>query len=453
MISKAKDMTRDIRNIIKCLKTALGVVLMVLCLVACSSNKGNISGTTVKGEDNTPSTEEMVQEQQRACWQAQFLGMFYQVMAKSSMKAYPKVTGSAMPFMMVAFAVWLSLRLLKHVSSVVEESPAEVWTEITRMAFVCLCCGLIASQLGFLMFILNKVVFPIYYAFLEYGSRILTALTTNGDVSSQGTYIGEPGKGVCLIYSNSLMCTFDASKIKEATQDSFPTAPSDLMQCLTCSVSDRLQIGFAIARNLLSMGKFSAFVCGIVVYAVFLIVKFAFVFYIVDSLFRMNLAVILLPCFVLAYPFNFSRKWTKTGFLMMINSSAILAFMAIISAMTMLAMQILIENNSSTLGDRDMYAEFGITSLTLFLISFLVLKSISTAVTLANSVVGGGGTADFQKKIGKLGAEVGKKLLGWVTGGAAKVVTKTSVGQKLREHKEHFEQGLKHMAGRDEPDE
>lgn len=446
-------MTHGIKDIIKFLKTALGVVLVVLCLCSCGTSKGDVNATYVKGADDTPATEQELQEQQRSCWQAQFLGLFYDVMAASSMKAYPKVTGSAMPFMMVAFAVWLSIRLLRHVSSVVEESPAEVWTEITRMAFVCLCCGLIASQTGFLLFILNKVVFPIYYAFLEYGSRILTALTSNGDVNSPGIYIGEPGKGVCLIYTNSLMCTFDASAMAEAKSGSFPTGPSDLMQCLTCSVSDRLQMGFAIAKNLLGMSKFSAVVCGIVVYAIFLIVKFAFVFYIVDSLFRMNLAVILLPCFVLGYPFKFSRKWTKTGFLMMINSAAILAFMAIISAMTMLAMQIMIENNSAMLGNRDMYTEFGITALTLLLISFLVLKSISTAVTLANSIVGGGGSTDFQKKIGKLAAEVGKKAATWVTGGVAKMFTKTSVGQRLKEHKEHFEEGLKHMAGRDEPDE
>ena len=32
--------------------------------------------------------------------------------------------------MMVAFAVWFAFRIMRHVSSFTEESPAEVWTEV-----------------------------------------------------------------------------------------------------------------------------------------------------------------------------------------------------------------------------------------------------------------------------------------------------------------------------------
>ena len=127
-------MQRGWQNILKMLKTGIMIVILALSVVACSSDKGDVSGIELEGEQSE------LEEQQRACWQAGLLRMFYDAMAESSMKAYPKVTKSALPFIMVAFAVWLSLRLLKHVGSVVEESPAEVWTEISRMAFMCLFC-------------------------------------------------------------------------------------------------------------------------------------------------------------------------------------------------------------------------------------------------------------------------------------------------------------------------
>ena len=451
-------MIKRYADIFKFLKTMLCIVLVALCLCACDSNKGNINvidtddkayNDAIDDEKSDLDLEDKVQEQQRSCWQAQFLYMFYQAMADSSLKAYPKVTSSAMPFIMVAFAVWLSLRLLKHVSSVVEESSAEVWTEVAKMAFTCLCCGLLASSTAFLLFALNKLIFPIYYAFLEYGSLVLNAMTTGGDINSPGIYLGDPegDKGVCLIYQNSLVCK--APELEDVTMSHFPTGPSEMMQCLTCAVSDRLQLGFALAKQMMSSINFSGVICGIIIYAIFLIVKIAFVFYIVDSIFRMNIMIILLPCLILAYPFKFSRKWTKTGFLMAINSAAIMAFMALISAIAMLAMQIIIENNADTVGNLGLYQEFGTISLTLVLISFMVLKSISTAVTLANSLVGGGGSTDFQKKIAKMGAWLGKKAFSFVTFGIGKILTKSSVGQNLKERRDKIRQKMRELAGRE----
>jgi len=447
-------------NILKTLKTLFLIVIMALFLCACASGNKAINATSPDGEDGNASEQEELYEQQRSCWQAQLLSMFYDTMSKSSVKAYPEVTKSAMPFIMVAFAVWMSIRLLKHVSSVAEESPAQVWNEIARMAFVCVCCGLLASSTGALLFVLNKIIFPIYYAFLEYGSLVLNALTTDGDVSSPGIYLGPPGsdksgalKGVCVIYTNSLVCKMpdvEEVSIVAGTVRHFPTGPSDMMQCLTCAVSDRMQLGFGIANNLMSMKNFSSVICGLIIYSIFIIVKIAFVFYIVDSIFRMNIMVILLPCFILAYPFKFSRKWTKTGFLMIINSAAVLAFMAIIAAMAMLAMQIVLTDNAELIGNRDLYVEFGIMPLMLVLIAFLVQKSIAMAVTLANSLVGGGGSTDFQKKVGKLAAQVAKKVFVAITGKIGKIIANNPKAEKLRQRLEEAKRKLNEMAGRNE---
>ena len=121
-------------NIFTFLRTILMVFGLVCMLSACQTEKGDVSA--MDGE--LTGEESDLDEQQRSCWQAEILATFYNAMAASSLNTYPKVTGSAMPFMMVAFALWLSLRILKHISSVVEESPAEIWTEVFKMAFVCL---------------------------------------------------------------------------------------------------------------------------------------------------------------------------------------------------------------------------------------------------------------------------------------------------------------------------
>ena len=184
------------KDIAKLLKGTLMALALVLCLSACTTDKGEMTAADTNGK------QAELDEQQRTCWQANLLEMFYDAMSESSMKAYPKVTKSAMPFMMVAFAIWLSIRILKHLSSLVEESPAEVWTEVGRMAFICLFCGLLASSTEFLLFTLNKFIFPVYYAFLEFGSRILELTATGENADIKGQVIGKR----CLFYTSSLIC-------------------------------------------------------------------------------------------------------------------------------------------------------------------------------------------------------------------------------------------------------
>ncbi len=433
-------------DIFKLLRTILMVFAVVFALGACNSDRPGAETVSAIEISDDPNEQNELDEQQRACWQAELLSSFYNVMAKSSVKAYPHVTGSALPLMMVAFAVWLSFRILKHVGSVVEESSAVVWTEISRMAFLCLTCGLLASSTNFLLFALNKLILPIYYTFLEYGSLVLNTMTTSANAESPGIYLGEAEKGVCLIYTNSLICA--APALEKVTMDSFPSGPSELMQCLTCGINDRMQLGFILAKNLLSMASLSSVLCGIAVFAIFAIVKISFVFYMVDSIFRMNIMVILLPCLILAYPFRYTRKWTLKGFLIILNSAAILALIAIIIALSLMAMQILLIDNSALIGDRDLYVEFGAVPLLVLLIAFLVLKSIGLAVSLAGTLVGGGGGTDFQKKIASLAAQVAKKAFIAITGVIGKIISQSKAVQAIQQKRQEAKDKINELAGR-----
>lgn len=442
-------------NILHFLKAIFAILCVVCMLSACSSTDGK-EMTLIEG--NLSGEKSDLDEQQRSCWQAEILAAFYDAMAESSLKAYPEVTKSAMPFMMVAFALWLALRILKHISSVVEESPSEVWTEITRMAFVCLVCGLLASSTPFLLFTLNKIVLPIYYAFLEYGSEVLNALTQGESMDSKGIYLGNADAvyekktvgGFCIVYTNSLTCQAPTPSQVDMAQANgiFPPSISEMMQCLTCATSDRMQLGFTLSMFLMTMHSLSAALCGLILFAVFAIVKIAFVFYMVDSIFRMNIMVILLPCFILAFPFKFTRKWTKIGFLSVIGSAAIMAFMAILIAMALLAMQYILVDNADLFGTREHYTEFGVMPLSLILIAFLVLKSITLAVSLASSVVGGSSDTDFQRKVASLGAQMGKRVFSAITGGLGKVLLKNPAVQRIKDARDRGKDKLDHWAGR-----
>ena len=90
------------KNILKIFKSILMVLALVMCLSACSSDQGDITAISSEGGEQSE-----LDEQQRTCWQANLLEMFYNAMATSSTGAYKKVTASSMSFIMVAFAIWM----------------------------------------------------------------------------------------------------------------------------------------------------------------------------------------------------------------------------------------------------------------------------------------------------------------------------------------------------------
>lgn len=437
-------MKQEKQNIFRLLRTIFMIAGMVLMLSACNQI-GLFQEEPVVGEESD------LDEAQRTCWQAAILSSFYKVMGKAATAAYPKVTASAMPFMMVAFAVWLSIRLLKHVSAVTPQNLAEVWTEISRMFFTCLVCGILASQTSFLFFVLNKLIFPLYYAFLEYGGAVLNAMKI--DPNSDGIYLGNSEDGFCLIYDQPIVC--QPPELEAVTNDHFPSGPSVMMQCLTCAINDRMNIGFQLGTKLMMIGSLSSVVCGMILFAIFLIVKLDFVLYVVDSIFRMTIMLILLPCFILAYPFKFSRKWTKIGFVSILNSAAILAFIAIMVSMALLAMQMILVENADLFVTEN-FADAGIMPLSLILIGFLVLKSIEISVALAGTLVGGNAGTDFQKKLGKAAAQAGKAVIHAISAGAGKMFTAfidkheklKDIHDKAQQMKKQFQEQMKKMAGR-----
>ncbi|HCU58812.1 MAG TPA: hypothetical protein DIC64_02400, partial [Alphaproteobacteria bacterium] len=263
-------------------------------------------------------------------------------------------------------------------------------------------------------------------------------------------YLGDENNNFCLIYSNkNLVCK--APELQPVTLGSgqaFPDGPSEMMQCLACATSDRMQIGFKLSTFLMTMKSLSSGLCGLILYAVFGIVKVAFVFYMIDSIFRMNIMIILLPCFVLAYPFKFSRKWVKIGFESVLNSAAILTFIAVLIAMSLLAMQYILFDNADLFSKREHFTEFGVMPLSLILIAFLVLKSCTIAVALADSIVGGAGNTNFQKRVAKFAAWMAKKVFSAVTGGLGKIVAENPTLQKMKEVRQKAQDRINQLAGR-----
>ena len=426
-------MFKDV-NIKQILRVMLVVLFAAFMLTACEQDdsiggRSRAAMAAPVGED--PISEETMKNASNAhreCWQTGMIDLLYQNMGKIAMGMYAKITDGALPLMMIAFALWTIFRLLKFVGSFTEDSPAEIWNEIVRKLFVCLICGLIASSTTQILWLLNTVVFPIYYAFLELGAAILNSAGDGSNFKAGSTVLSFFQEKLTL--NEPVMCSAPAIGKASIESLSFPDGPRTMMNCMICTVNERLTLGFFLSFKVMDAPGFLSLITGLFILICFTIVKLGFIFYLVDSIFRFTMMAIILPILIMSYAFKQTSSWAKNGFLTIINSAALMMFMGIMMSMALLAMEKIITDNSDIFNDNAnemSFSEFSIPFMCIMLVGFLISSSVNLAQQVTDSLVGGNSDSLFQKRVGTfvmwtlnlitLGAakrviNAGKKILG-----------------------------------------
>ena len=426
-------MFKDV-NIKQILRVMLVVLFAAFMLTACEQDdsiggRSRAAMAAPVGED--PISEETMKNASNAhreCWQTGMIDLLYQNMGKIAMGMYAKITDGALPLMMIAFALWTIFRLLKFVGSFTEDSPAEIWNEIVRKLFVCLICGLIASSTTQILWLLNTVVFPIYYAFLELGAAILNSAGDGSNFKAGSTVLSFFQEKLTL--NEQVMCSAPAIGKASIESLSFPDGPRTMMNCMICTVNERLTLGFFLSFKVMDAPGFMSLITGLFILICFTIVKLGFIFYLVDSIFRFTMMAIILPILIMSYAFKQTSSWAKNGFLTIINSAALMMFMGIMMSMALLAMEKIITDNSDIFNDNAnemSFSEFSIPFMCIMLVGFLISSSVNLAQQVTDSLVGGNSDSLFQKRVGTfvmwtlnlitLGAakrviNAGKKILG-----------------------------------------
>lgn len=393
------------------------ILLAALFLLSACSNTDTQATSAAEASD-----ADELKSAGESCWQGSVLKTIYNTIGILIMKQFDALTQGSMSVMMIGFAVWMAIRLLKFVSSVREDSPAQIWNEIIKKAFICVFCGSLAYSSGTMLYVINSLLFPIYGAFLDFGSQILDL---SADNISQLRVFGSD-----VAFSETrLSCKITG--IVSADLNGFPSAFSDSMNCMICAVVDRMRLGREIALLSMSMHGPLPFFTGLLLWLIFYVVGFGFVFYLVDSVFRFGMMILLLPIFVMAYAFGPTKKWTKIGFENIMNSAAFMMAFSIIIATVLLALTALIDQNSNIF-DPDSpqlhMQNISVATLCLLLIGFLVFGSMGVSQQLTSSIIGGKTDAKFQQNL----KATAQAILGVITGGLGWVAKKVAFSEKTK---------------------
>lgn len=404
-------------------------ICKIFFVLLCTTLFLTACGTEEMSLDSGESPEEISTEAHK-CWQKTLLQIFYKSLGDIAISVYQIVTAeNVMAVMTIAFVLWMAFQILQYVSSTTPESMGEFWTKIIRKAALCLVCGTLASSSANILYTINTFVFPIYITILEYTSEVLKLMGNTPEANAKAIALpGEDGTygQICETYEysyNSSGCTISGANVAMSA-DKFPTEPLDLMGCMTCTVSSRLSVGYTIAYRLFANGGFFGTIIAIFLIAAFAITQINFVFYMVDSIFRLVMMIIIMPFLILFYAFEQTRKWTITGFKIILNSSAIMLCMAILTSMAILAMQNILTNaDIGSFGEVEKYNNPGVIPISMLFLGIIILKSCRLAVDMSDSITGGKGGTKFQQQAAAVIGTIGKGMFMLITMGAGKVAT------------------------------
>ena len=404
-----------LNNIPSILKRLLMIIAVVLVLGGCAEKDTDIIiGNACEGDN----TQGCVDTSDKKCLGCEILVMIYDAVGNNVGVLYSSFSKASMAIMMMGFVIWLALRLLKFVSSVTETNVGEVWNEILKKAAICIICGMLASSSG-LKVAMNKVIFPIYSAFLDLGLQILdnsehnevvnAAVPATTDFRVFGANVSVADVDIKCKLTGSITSSGDGGTL------GFPSAIRNSLECMIHAVSRYLTIGGDIALTAMRQTHtITGVVMGIFLYLTFWIVKISFVFYLVDTIFQMGLIVLLLPLFILSYAFGPTRKWTSIGFKQALASAAFMMCFSILVAMVLRAMTSLINNNPSIFDPDPPEAAMQDISLgfvCLLLIAFVVYGSMGTAQQLTSGLLGANVNNKFQQNLKAAVVGLGKAVL------------------------------------------
>ena len=203
-----------------------------------------------------------------------------------------------------------------------------------------------------------------------------------------------------------------------------------MASCLACQINDRLNAGVRLGIELIAMLELDSILVGLTMLLIFTCAKFGFIFFLVDALFRMNFAALLFPLLIMGVPFNYTRKWSKHGFLMFLNSSGIMLFIGILICIAIGALETTLGNfEASHSFDSTKVSNPGPVMLSLLLISFLLINIPGLGVVMADKFIGGGRGLEFQKQVTQFVMNTAKRagaaILAGVSGGATSTITTT----------------------------
>ena len=278
-----------------------------------------LSGCNPKDYD--VSLEELEKDYMSHCWSCSIFKTIFAALDSLIIVFYHEIANGALALMAISFAIWILFHVGKLFLSFKMPDVNQFWTDSLKTSFAVLCCGVLLMSADTIFALISYTIVPVFQGFID-----LSLAVINSGFGSYGT--------------NYSACnnTFDSMVIDSG--HALQQGVSDAFSCLIAKMHTRMVYGNFFAQKMIASGDFIAVVFGICIFLVFGVLNFLFPFYIVDGLFKLGIAFVLLPIFIAFWPFKLLRQYAIVGWNIFLSTFMQIVMIAIF---LILAIEIMVQ--------------------------------------------------------------------------------------------------------------
>lgn len=334
---------------------------------------------------------------------------------------FDKLAIPVMSVVLVAWAIWVAITILKFVSSVTTKDAPTMIKELLGKSFVVLIVVLFLQADSSTFF--QMALEPIFNTGFKLAQLAVAdgACTEEFDVLKNG--------GLPPSMGNSILCTIKA--IQDRLVDTMALGSASMC------------VGFYIKGKLFIFGSFAYVITGLLIWGGCLVLMVIFPFLMLDSIFQLTVSCALLPAAIGAYPFKLTNKYVKKVWDSFINAMFNFIFLSIIILILTTAIEQTLSDAVYNSIDRNNMDETymdvivnalawsGIALLQIVFVLLLGWAVLDEASEFASDFAGGITKGGIGSAVGGLAAS-GAKNLGAKAWESAKTVG-SAVGENVKE--------------------
>lgn len=272
-------------------------------------------------QDYDVPLEELEKEYVNNCWSCTIFKTVFAALDSLVVVFYHEIAGGALALLAMIFAIWILFHVGRLFLNFKMPDINQFWTDSLKTSFAVLCCGVLLMGADTIFIFLSYTIVPVFQGFIDVSLAVI-----NSGFGSYG--------------SNYSSCNNSFDSMSIDTAHAFQQGISDALSCLIAKMHARMVYGSFYAQKMIASGDFIAIVFGIGLFIIFGVLNFIFPFYLVDGIFKLGIAFILLPLFIAFWPFKILRQYTLVGWNIFLSTFMQILMIAIFLT---LAIEILVQ--------------------------------------------------------------------------------------------------------------
>ena len=379
------------------------------------------------------------------CWFCPLFTAIFNTSSKIALKSYMALADGIANLVLVCFALWTAVFVLRHVTAVEVKNPSKMIQEYLLQAFKVLLVVLILK--GSYFQVMHYSLEPVFNTGMQF-SQTITGTGNNcaSEISSKivgydSEFTGNSAGGLPASMGKNIVCNI------KSMQDGVSKIMAFGRQAMCVAWKPKAVIKYIIP-------SFPYLITGIVLYIGGLVLLLAFPWCLVDAVLQMAIAAALAPAAIGAWAFKLTSKYLGKIWNFFMNAMFNFVFLSIILYIIMTVVEQFmrrVENYASDNTGWDFLvnpinglAYWGVTGMQLVVVCLLGWVFLDQAKLFADKFAKGADLDNMGRSVGGAFAQAGKKTA-MATAKAGGAVAKAGlqvgdhfVGSRLRQMRNNY---------------